>query len=36
MWIESIKVTGQYHLEYNFGKTNILLGENGTGKVHIY
>lgn len=32
MWIESIKVTGQYHLEYNFGKTNILLGENGTGK----
>ena len=32
MWIDSLKVTGEYHLEYNFGKTNILLGENGTGK----
>ncbi len=32
MWIDSLKVTGEYHLEYTFGATNILLGENGTGK----
>lgn len=32
MWIDSLKVTGQYYLEYTFGATNILLGENGTGK----
>lgn len=32
MWIDSLKVTGEYYLEYTFGATNILLGENGTGK----
>lgn len=32
MWINSLKVTGECYLEYNFGATNILLGENGTGK----
>ena len=32
MWIDSLKVTGDYYLEYTFGATNILLGENGTGK----
>lgn len=32
MWINSLKVTGEYYLEYTFGATNILLGENGTGK----
>ena len=32
MWIDSLKVTGEYYLEYSFGATNILLGENGTSK----
>ena len=32
MWINSLKVTGECYLEYKFGATNILLGENGTGK----
>lgn len=32
MWINSIKVTGEYHLSYEFNKINVLLGENGTGK----
>lgn len=32
MWINSIRVTGEYHLFYEFKKKNILLGENGTGK----
>lgn len=31
MWINSLKVTGECYLEYKFGATNILLGENGTG-----
>lgn len=32
MWINSIKVTGEYQMYYEFKKNNILLGENGTGK----
>ena len=36
MWIDSLKVTGEYYLEYTFGATNILLGENGTGKLLFY
>lgn len=32
MWINSIKVSGDYHMQYDFDKINILLGENGTGK----
>ena len=32
MWINSLKISGEYSLEYTFGATNILLGENGTGK----
>ncbi|HEX3037996.1 MAG TPA: hypothetical protein VHO94_03275 [Oscillospiraceae bacterium] len=32
MWINNMKVTGDYGFEYNFKETNILLGENGNGK----
>lgn len=32
MKINSIKVSGDYSLYYEFSRVNILLGENGTGK----
>ncbi len=32
MKINSIKVSGEYSLFYEFSRVNILLGENGTGK----
>lgn len=32
MWINSIKVSGEYQMQYDFNRINILLGENGTGK----
>lgn len=32
MWINSIKVAGEYQMQYEFKRNNILLGENGTGK----
>lgn len=32
MWINRIKVTGDYGFDYTFSEINILLGENGTGK----
>ena len=32
MWINGLQVTGTHGFSYSFGRSNILLGENGSGK----